>query len=93
MKYRYKMAHTVKIGDVLHIDDERYVSDENHPEVAPHREKIAYSLRVTCIKQDDENPGCLLFIDRSTGSIIKYNKMGRVRLANMREETLKGDTQ
>jgi len=85
MKYRYKMAHAVKIGDVLHIDDYRMVEDKSHPEVAPRREKTAYSLHVTCIEQDEENPGCLLFIDRSMGRIIKYDKDSRVRLATLRE--------
>jgi hypothetical protein len=86
MKYQYKMAHSIKIGDVLHINDYRMVEDKNHPEVAPRREKTAYTLHVTCIEQDEENPGCLLFIDRSTGCIVRHGKDSRVRLANMREE-------
>ena len=83
MTYRYKMASAVKIGDILHVDDERYVGDKNYPEVVLHREKTAYALRVTCIEQDEKNLSCLLFIDRATGRVIRCDRGSRVRLATL----------
>lgn len=86
MKYRYKMAYSVKIDDVLHVNDYEMIEDKEHDDVAPHRVKTPYALRVSSIEQDSKDANKLLFIDRSTERIIRAAKDKRIRLANMKDD-------
>jgi hypothetical protein len=87
MKYRYKLARSIKIGDVLHVETEQIISDKDHPEVAPHLVKIPQALFVSSIEaEDDGMTEHRVFIDRATGLVVRARPDSRLRLANLIEE-------
>lgn len=84
MRYKYKLARAVKIGDLLYIETISYEKDPRHMNMEAVEVKHPTALKVTVIEQDvdDKNKptGKLLFIDRESGCMLCASPESRLRM-------------
>ncbi len=82
--YRYKLARSIKIGDVLYYEVEELKKDPIHPELPEQLVKVPRALVVSVIERDHEEAGRPLdefvFIDTKSDMLLKAKPNDRLRL-------------